>query len=1073
MRDLRWLALTLAVTWAVVGCGGSGGAKAPSRSATTPTAPVAFQLSASTVSVPEGRTQSVSVRLSASPGHSTAVSIEKVSGDPDLTLEMPPTLSFGVNAWNVSQRVEIAAAPDADKVNGTATFRLSATNVTPIDIVVTEADDDQQLDSGLLVVEGGPLQVPEGGTGALRVRLSRPPTAPVAVVAEPDLAALAVASGGSLVFNGTNWDQSQSVVFRAATDADSCNAKGAVRLLSGGAEQLALDATILDTSRPAGVTNLLCGTIAAPEIAVIDRDVNDGNAPYSSNDQPSLAQPVPNPVTIGGYVNVAGSGPQGRSMAAGDPSDFYIADFAAGQSIVLHVADSANADLDLYLYDTAGTLVDSSLGLGAVEVLTIASSGTYLLEVYACSTADRCALNGGSNYLLTFGQAAPVQGGQSLTLGDPFVPGEVVARWKEAGVARALAASPALLAGSPERGALVDVSAAGASGLLRALAGARQVKFASVEQQAKFETLMSVKQLRSQPDVAAADPNYLLQPLATPNDPLYAVQWHYPQINLPQAWDMTTGSDQVVVGVIDTGVLVAHPDLQGKLAAGYDFIRDPNNSGDGDGIDANPDDPGDGGGVAGSSFHGTHTSGTVGALSNNNLGVAGVAWGAKVMPLRALGRSGGTEFDAQESLRFAAGLANSAGTLPAKRADVVNMSFGGPRFSQTTADLIAEVRAAGVVVVAAAGNDATADAMYPAAYDGVIGVSAVDFDRNLAPYSNFGPSIDVAAPGGDTRRDRNGDGVGDGVTSSGGSDTSGSIQFRYPVFQGTSMAAPHVAGVIALMKSVNPGLTPVDVDNLLAAGRITQDLGGPGRDDQFGFGLIDAFKAVTEAAALAGGGAPVPDPRLVVQPSALNLGSSLSSARVTVSNGGGGQLSVMAVTSDQPWLVTRPIAVDGSGRGSYDVQVNRAGLAPGTYTGNVQVTSSAGTAAVSVIMQVSGQVMVSDAGFHYVVLYEPETHRVLTQATAQARNGVYQFTLTNPPRGVYHVFAGTDSNQDGFLCDAGEACGAYTTVAQPVMVVIDGADVGGVDFSTNFVLDFSGTPLAAGQKRLPHPISRQ
>lgn len=1074
MRDCPWLALPLVLAWMLAGCGGNDTSSSRNAPGATPTpAPAsqfALQLSDTRVAVPEGgEPVSVGVSLSAAPGQPLALTVEPVTFNTNLSLAETPNITFTDENWHTEQSVFIKAAQDADRSNSTVTFRFSVPGTQSQELEVVEIDDDQLIDTGLVQVDADPLEVKEGERAALRVRLTQAPSAPVTLTASATLQTLRIVGGSTLRFDARNWNQDQTIVVAADRDADGCNGRGILRLLRDGAEQRAITATLLDVDRPSGVTNLVCGTIAAPEAAVIDSDVNDPRAPYASNDDPTRAQKVPNPVTIGGYVNVAGSGVAGRSQSSGDASDFYTADFVAGQSLVLHIAQPRAADLDLYLYDETGTLVDASLGRDAVEALNIPSTGQYWVEVYACSVADNCSIDGGSNYLLTFGQVSLVLNAQTLALSGDFVPGEVVAQWRDDHdtPVRALATPRyTIVAGDPRRGALIQVPSVNDGGALKSLATGRRLKFANTTQQAKLATLMTVKQLRAQADVAAADPNYRLQPLLVPNDPLYGTQWHFAQINLPQAWDMTTGSDQVIVAVIDTGVLLNHPDLQGKLVEGYDFIRDPDSAGDGESLpgqtgdlDANPNDPGDRGGVAGSSFHGTHTSGTVAAASDNGLGVSGVAWSAKVMPLRALGRAGGTEFDAQEAMRFAAGLPNSSGTVPAKRADVVNMSFGGPRFSQTMANLIAELRAAGVIIVAAAGNDGNASPMYPAAYPGVVSVSAVDFDRNLAGYSNFGSSIDVAAPGGDTRRDRNGDGVGDGVLSTGGSDTSGAIQFRYPVFQGTSMAAPHVAGVVALMKSIYAGLTPEIFDNLLASGRITQDIGAAGRDDQFGYGLIDAFKTVREASALAGGtDTPPAESRLVVLPAMLNFGATLASAQFSVDNGGSGALTVRSVTSDQPWLTVAPSQVDGGGRGTYSAQVDRADLSPGIYTGTIRVVSNAGDASLSVITQVRGEGGVSDAGLHHIVLYEPASHRVVSQTTADAQNGMYHFTLTNAPPGVYHLFAGTDSNQDGFLCDPGEACGAFTTLAQPSRVVIDGEDVEGVDFTTNFVLELPGIP---------------
>lgn len=167
-----------------------------------------------------------------------------------------------------------------------------------------------------------------------------------------------------------------------------------------------------------------------------------------------------------------------------------------------------------------------------------------------------------------------------------------------------------------------------------------------------------------------------------PNDPKYSQQWHYPIMGLEQAWDITTGSANVIVAVLDTGIF-PHPDLKANVIAGYDFVSDVYSAGDGNGIDPDPtavatanDD----------AIHGTHVAGTIAAASNNRIGVAGVAWLSKIMPIRVLGSQGGRDSDIINGIAYAAGLANTSGTLPAKRADIINMSLGGtassPLFQQ-------------------------------------------------------------------------------------------------------------------------------------------------------------------------------------------------------------------------------------------------------------------------------------------------------------------------------------------------------------------------------------------------------
>jgi serine protease len=500
--------------------------------------------------------------------------------------------------------------------------------------------------------------------------------------------------------------------------------------------------------------------------------------------------------------------------------------------------------------------------------------------------------------------------------------------------------------------------------------------------------------------------------------------------------------------------LLNHPDMQGQLVGGYDFIADNANSGDGEpGIDANPNDPGDGGAGA-SSFHGTHVSGTIAAASNNGTGVAGIAWGARIMPCRAVGINGGLRYDIEQCVRYVSGLANDSGSVPPQRADIINLSLGGPTNTTTAPTAYRLARDAGVIVIAAAGNDASNGLFAPAAYNGVVSVSATNISRQLASYSNFGSTIDVAAPGGDSG-DLNGDGFFDGVLSTSGDDSNGPVTFNYRFAAGTSMASPHMAGVVALMKSVYPGLTPAILDSMLANGELTDDLGSPGRDNNFGYGLINAQKAVT-AAANVGNPAPPPPPAAVLQvsPSSLNLGVALTSAQFTASNAGGGTLDITNIANDSSgWLTVVPASVDANGLGSYNVTVDRAGLLDGTYNATISVTSSAGTQTLSVIMQVNRVATSDNAGFHYIELLDMETMQLFDRVISRGVNGIYEYTFTGVPLGMYHVRAGSDLDKDGVLCEVGDACGAFPTLdILSQHVIVDGASTtrNGLDFTTGF-----------------------
>jgi serine protease len=290
-----------------------------------------------------------------------------------------------------------------------------------------------------------------------------------------------------------------------------------------------------------------------------------------------------------------------------------------------------------------------------------------------------------------------------------------------------------------------------------------------------------------------------------PNDPFYSQQWNFRSINLEKAWENTKG-EGMTVAVIDTGVSRV-PDLkETEFVAGYDFVNDQ--------VDANDDNG-----------HGTHVAGTIAQSTNNNYGVAGIAYQAKIMPLKVLGGSGGgTVSDIAEAIKFAAD----------NGADVINLSLGGSGESHLMKEAIDYATDKGVVVVAAAGNSGQNSAGYPARYPHVIGVSALDTTGKKTPYSNFGAGVDIAAPGGLTE----GENLAGGILQETVDPENGGSKFA--AFQGTSMASPHVAGVAALIKA--SGVTePEEIVKILKeSARQVQD----DPLNHYGAGQLDAGAAV-------------------------------------------------------------------------------------------------------------------------------------------------------------------------------------------------------------------------------------
>jgi serine protease len=301
------------------------------------------------------------------------------------------------------------------------------------------------------------------------------------------------------------------------------------------------------------------------------------------------------------------------------------------------------------------------------------------------------------------------------------------------------------------------------------------------------------------------EPNYIYSTQDIPNDPDYAKQWNFLNINIESAWDETKGSG-VTVAVIDTGVSQV-PDLRGtKFVAGYDFVNDRAEAADDNG-------------------HGTHVAGTIAQSTNNGYGVAGIAYEASIMPLKVLAASGGgTVADIAEAIRFAAD----------HNADVINMSLGGGGDTDLMREAIDYAHNKGVVIVAAAGNANSNSASYPARYPNVIAVSALDSTGVKAPYSNFGAGVDISAPGGST----GGSNPAGGVLQQTIDPETGEAVFR--AFQGTSMASPHVAGVAALVKASGVENPDEIAQVLKQSARVIQG----DELNHFGAGQLDAAAAV-------------------------------------------------------------------------------------------------------------------------------------------------------------------------------------------------------------------------------------
>ncbi|MDQ0876901.1 thermitase [Paenibacillus sp. V4I3] len=301
----------------------------------------------------------------------------------------------------------------------------------------------------------------------------------------------------------------------------------------------------------------------------------------------------------------------------------------------------------------------------------------------------------------------------------------------------------------------------------------------------------------SQTDTGASTPSDISANFM-PNDNLFSkYQWNLPLIETVQGWQLTRGTKDVIVAVVDTGVDLKHPDLRNQLLPGYNVISDNDNP---------QDDVG----------HGTHVTGVISALVNNNLGVAGMTWYNKVLPVKVLDQTGaGSTYSVAQGIIWAAD----------HGAKVMNLSLGNYADSSFLHDAIRYAYNKDVALIAASGNDNTERPGYPAAYPEVLAVAASDSQNNKAPFSNYGDYIAVTAPG--------------------VSIASTYPNNQYAALSGTSMASPHVTALAALVRSTNPSLKNTEVYEIIR--QTAQDLGTKGRDKYFGFGLIDVVKAVKMA----------------------------------------------------------------------------------------------------------------------------------------------------------------------------------------------------------------------------------
>jgi serine protease len=750
----------------------------------------------------------------------------------------------------------------------------------------------------------------------------------------------------------------------------------------------------------------ISGTIKGALNNLVDLDTRDPFEPAGSNNDFASAQPLSAEAKLSGVVDFL------------DQTDVYQVKLSSGQQVRIQVADPDNSGNYAQIRARIFSASDTETPLASAQDMTavndgfwsfpIPADGSYFIEL----TADNPTASENDGEYSNHSHGIYSLSIEATSSNAEFAEGRILVLFKENTAYQAQG-----LAVTKNLGRIKALTISDAQ-IYLANQGIRIAQ--SLVADRAWQTLQVVSMLNQHPDIEVAEPDWKRYSLAVPviTDPDFDDQWHYGDIKLQQAWQAldsngkaALGSSDVTVAVLDSGIILDHPDLAANIRDGYDFVDD----------DANATDPG-GKDINGSrsSFHGTHVAGTVAAI-NNSEGGTGVAPGVKIMPVRVLDVDGGFISDIIEGICYAAQLTdsycNNIPVVPA--ADVINMSLGSASDSTIEKRINDAAMNKGVIVIAAAGNSSTSNPFYPAAYERVISVSATNRNTELASYSNYGTTIDIAAPGGDSSEDP-------GVLST-VADDSGAITIpTYGRLQGTSMASPHVAGVAALMKTAMPALTHDVFRTMLQAGELSNDIGAAGRDNSFGYGLLDAEKAVLAALQDSG-------PRIITSLASLYFGVGQVQKSFAISDGGQ-SIGNITVSENIPWLSLNKT----QGLGTYTATVDVLSLEEGNYQGQILITSDdAGVddLQLSVELQVGNPDLTSDAGVQYVIIQDESAEAedgifpgIAYSRPLISRQGEYRFEIGGLPKGRFYVVTGSDLDFDDVICDAGESCGQYPTL---------------------------------------------
>ena len=821
--------------------------------------------------------------------------------------------------------------------------------------------------------------------------------------------------------------------------------------------------TPVPTPQPAEERYNIRGQVTLNQDIVIDSDLPNKAFSYLDNNTISNAQPVFFPGRIIGY---SGRYITNDGEVIDDHIDVFVINLeSTGLNLTLFQQD-ASADIDLFIYKSSNLEdpITSGTNLAQFEQITFTGDGIYYLVIQADPSIS------GSKYSLALTESQEA----NYTSSYPENNGEFIFKKKDGVLPNLVSNSERTLT------KLFDIDAftgrvQKSTLRLKEFKESYGVDFLKDDISNEFKISSKTKKeiqqhkilqkLKEELSDFSIELNHIYRKDATQftPDPFYnEYQWNLRQIKTKEALDLIgQETKDIVVAVLDSGA-----PSQDSLAwqnssfveGGYDFVADEDASFDGDGIDDDPTDPDfqpiqDNGDVIGS--HGAHVATTISAKNDGNE-INGLA--VKTLPLRVCGsdrsESGGgcSSYDQLQAFYYIQGKENDSGELYDStqygRVEVINMSLGGGGNNAIICEEIENLKNSGIFVVASAGNEGNSAIRFPASCEYSISVSSTKFDERKSSFSSYNNFVNLAAPGGQLSEDLDNNGRGDGImaytfrnSSQGGNDYKGLQQY-----QGTSMAAPHVSGYLALIKTIDPDITFEELDLLIKSKNLTKDVGYPGKDEFYGYGLIDMAVGIEN---LING---IPPEQLTfseISPEKLFLGYALNEKVFSLS----GNAEVESWNLEDPTnslSLEQTSSVDINGYGEWKVKLDRTNLADGNYMGLAIIAFKNDRPSVSLpIFFASGEERVKATVDQLWICARNDENDIIPCDVMQMVEGIANFRIREVPNDTYiSVFACTtltntlQLNALG-LCGEADLRGSYSGNN----FTVNGSDVNDIDLT--------------------------